>query len=316
MGVILLVMGCLRMHDPIYSYLGKNATEQQYEKFAEKSGLDQPFVYQYFSFLGKIVTFNFVDDPSWDKPGESVGELISKSIGPSLAITIPALCLTSLISIVVGLLSAFNRGNLFDKSLVVTAVLGMSVSFLVYIIFGQYFGAFVPKQHFGYDIFSVSGYEPMFPHFPTSFADIQYAINTWCYYCMLPVMISVIVAMGYDSRFYRAVMVEETGKDYITTAKAKGASQAKIMFVHMLMNAMIPIITRIMTTVPFLITGSLLLEVFFGIPGMGRQLILAIGAKDFPVIQAYTAVLAAAFIVSNVLTDVLYAIVDPRVTLR
>ncbi|MFT5525123.1 MAG: peptide/nickel transport system permease protein [Pirellulaceae bacterium] len=316
MGVILLVMACLRVNDPVYSFLGKNASQLQYDKFAEKAGLDKPFVVQYFTFLTKVVTANFVNDDSWDKPGQSVGELVRMSIWPSLAITVPALILTSMISVAIGLLSAFNRGNLLDKSVVVVAVLGMSVSFLVYIILGQYFGAFIPNREYGYDIFAVSGYEPMFPNGLSSVGDIGYAISNWCYYCLLPVMISVVVAMGYDTRFYRAVMVEETGKDYIVTAQAKGASQAKIMFVHMLMNAMIPIITRIMTTVPFLITGSLLLEVFFRIPGMGRQLILAIGAKDFPVIQAYTAILAALFILSNILTDVLYAIVDPRVTLR
>ena len=110
-------------------------------------------------------------------------------------------------------------------------------------------------------------------------------------------------------------MVEETQRDYIITARAKGAGQAKIMFVHMLKNAMIPIITRIMITLPFLITGSILLEMFFGIPGMGRTLIFAINAKDFPVIQAFTAIFAAIFILTNILTDVLYALVDPRVRL-
>jgi peptide/nickel transport system permease protein len=201
----------------------------------------------------------------------------------------------------VGLTSAFYRGRLPDRLLVFIAVLGMSVSFLVYIILGQYFGAYKLNQWLGYEVFAIAGYEP--------------GLRNWAHFCLLPVMISVIVAMGYDTRFYRAAMVEETGKDYIVTARAKGAGQVKVMFVHMLKNAMIPIITRVMITIPLLITGSILLEMYFNIPGMGRRLILAINARDFPVIQAFTAVFAAVFIITNILTDVLYALVDPRVRL-
>ena len=132
---------------------------------------------------------------------------------------------------------------------------------------------------------------------------------------MLPVIIGVIVAMGYDTRFYRAVMVEECSRDYITTALAKGATSKKIMFVHMLKNALIPIITRVMISLPFLIAGSILVEYYFSIPGMGRTMIQAIKSQDFPVVQATVSVFAAFVIVSVILTDVLYAIVDPRVRL-
>jgi peptide/nickel transport system permease protein len=110
-------------------------------------------------------------------------------------------------------------------------------------------------------------------------------------------------------------MVEETSRDYITTAVAKGASKPKIMFVHMLKNALIPIITRVMITLPFVVGGSILIETQFRIPGMGRVLIEAITNKDFPIIQAFTAIFAAIFVLSSVLTDVLYALVDPRVRL-
>ena len=129
-------------------------------------------------------------------------------------------------------------------------------------------------------------------------------------------MISVIVSMGYDTRFYRAVMVGETEAEYITTARAKGASRTKIMFVHMLRNAMIPIITRVMITLPFLVTGSILLEQFFGIPGMGYTLLSAITNGDFPVVEVFTAVFAGLFIISLIATDILYALFDPRVRLQ
>ncbi|MCA9299394.1 MAG: ABC transporter permease, partial [Phycisphaerales bacterium] len=157
--------------------------------------------------------------------------------------------------------------------------------------------------------FETEGFEPWIG------GDSLFAPGNWVKYCMLPVMIGVIVSLGYDTRFYRAVMVEESNRDYMITALAKGASKRKIMFVHMLKNAMIPIVTRVMSTLPFLITGSILVEMFFNIPGMGKELITAITNNDFPVIQGLVAVLAAIFILTIILTDVVYALVDPRVRL-
>ncbi len=300
LGILLFVFAALRVNDPVWMYLGKGATQEQYETKKKEFGLDRSYPVQYFELLGDVVTLNF-DQKSWGQEGLTVGELLGSSIKPSLAITVPALFLTSIISICVGLISSFFRGGKVDKTLVILAVLGMSISFLVYIILGQYFGAYKILKETGASPFAISGYEP--------------GIGNWAHYCLLPVMISVIVAMGYDTRFYRAVMVEETTRDYIVTAQAKGASRRKILFVHMLKNAMIPIITRIMITLPFLIAGSILLEMYFTIPGMGRTLITAINDKDFPVIQVFTAMFAALFILSNILTDVLYALVDPRVRL-
>lgn len=301
LGIILLVMAALRVQNPIYARLGKDPSEQDIKDLEKKAGLDKPFLVQYGLFLKQIATLDF-EAESWSMPGRTVQERLRSAVVPTLSLTLPALILTSFISICVGIISSYFRGRVADKMLVFFAVLGMSISFLVYIILGQYFGAYWLSETLDTKIFAISGYEP--------------GINNWAFYCLLPVMISVIVAMGYDTRFYRAVMVEETSQDYITTARAKGASKAKIMFVHMLRNALIPIITRIMITLPFLITGSILLEVFFNIPGMGSTLLGAIEDKDFPVIQAFTAVFAGVFIVSNILTDVLYALVDPRVRVQ
>ena len=237
-------------------------------------GLGKPFVQQYGNFLSDVARLDFTVE-SWDQPGMKVGKLLTQCLIPSLALTIPALILTTILAITVGLLSAYNRGRWIDQSLVFFSVLGMSISYLVYIILGQYFGAFWLNE-WGIGIFAIEGY-------PESLTP-----SSWIHYCLLPVLISVTVALGYDARYYRAVMVEESNRDYITTARAKGASGQKILFVHVLKNAMIPIITRIMITLPFLVTGSILMEMYFNIPGMGRQLILAINAKDFPVIQVFT----------------------------
>ncbi|MFT7486886.1 MAG: peptide/nickel transport system permease protein [Candidatus Paceibacteria bacterium] len=296
LGIILFLMLALRVNDPAYAFLGKSASAEDLLDIRAKLGLDQPFFSQYM----RVLSFDF-EVESWANEGLTVSEMLSSSVIPSLSITLPALMLTSIISISIALLSAFFRGRPVDRTLMVLAVIGMSISFLVFIIFGQYWGAYVLTREYGLDLFAVSGYES--------------GISNWAYYCLLPVLISTIVAVGYDTRFYRAVMVEESGRDYITTAKAKGASKRKVMFVHMLKNAMIPIITRIMTTLPFLIMGSLLLEMYFNIPGMGRVLLKAIQEQDFPVIQSFVTILAGVFILSNILTDVLYALVDPRVRL-
>lgn len=297
LGILLVVMLALRTGgDPVNIYLGKQASEEQKQLLREDMGLDRPFAVQYVSFVRDVFTADF-SARSWEQK-RPVGEMLRKSIPPSLVITIPSLLITSLISIAIGLLASFNRGKPLDKLLMGGAVMGMSVSYLVYIILGQYFGAY---KLGGGEIFAIQGFKP--------------GLSNWAHFCLLPVIINVVVAMGYDTRFYRAVMVEEGTRDYITTARAKGATKKKIMFVHMLKNAMIPIITRIMITLPFLIVGSILLEMYFSIPGMGRTLITAITSKDFPVIQAFTAVFAGFFILTNILTDVLYALVDPRVRL-
>lgn len=301
LAIVLLVMVLLRNQDPVPSLLGKNATQEEYDSKKHELGLDKPLLVQYKELIRSIVTFSF-EREMWTQSGMTVGEQLRTAIPASLALTIPALILTSLISICIGLISAFARGRWLDKTLVFFAVLGMSVSFLVYIIFGQYFGSYQLGKVLGYPVFAIHGYE----------AGVQH----WAHYLLLPVMISVIVSMGYDTRFYRAVMVEETLKDYITTARAKGASDSKIMFVHMLRNAMIPIITRIMITLPFLVTGSILLETFFGIPGMGNVLLTAILNNDFPIVEVFAAIFAGMFIISIILTDVLYAWFDPRVRLQ
>ena len=301
LAIVLLLMGLLRQRDPVAGKLGKNATEEDYQKKKEDFGLDKPFLSQYGTLIWSIATLDFSQE-SWNEPGVTVGEKLSTAVPRSLALTIPALAITTVISIFIAMLSAYYRGRWIDRLLVFFAVLGMSVSFLVYIIFGQYFGAYKLQQWVGHPVFSIHGYES--------------GILNWPFFMLLPVMISVIVAMGYDTRFYRAVMVEETQADYITTARAKGAPQSKVMFVHMLRNAMIPIVTRVMITLPFLVTGSILLEEFFGIPGMGYVLLSAIRNDDFPVVEGFTAVFAGLFILSIIATDILYAVFDPRVRLQ
>ncbi|MEO1584343.1 MAG: ABC transporter permease, partial [Planctomycetota bacterium] len=243
LGIILFVMAALRVNDPVTAFLGKNASEEQYQAIKQDFGLDRPFLIQYADRVWNVITFDF-SAQSWEQK-RPVGEIISTAVPATAMITVPALVITAGISIFIGLVCSFFRGRLLDRVLMFSAVLGMSVSFLVYIIVGQYFFGYQLGGDGGILPFDIEGYDVRLSQVGFWFGSPIEAASTWMKFCGLPVLISVIVAMGYDTRFYRAVMVEETGRDYITTARAKGATDTKIMFVHMLKNAMIPIITRI-----------------------------------------------------------------------
>jgi peptide/nickel transport system permease protein len=298
LGILLFVMLALRVNDPVWMRLGKHATREQYENEKAELGLDKPFVEQY----GALLWGFDLGRQSWDKPGRTVGQELSQAVWPSLWIALPALVLTTFVALGTALLAAYRRGRALDRWLMAGAVAGMSISYVVYIILGQYFGAYKLNAALGHEIFAIQGYDT-----GQSF--------WWVRFCALPVLINTVVAVGYDARFYRAVIVEEATRDHVRTARAKGLTEKAVMLKHVLRNAMISVITHLMITLPFLVAGEILIEVYFNIPGMGRTLITAIGGKDFPMVQGFTAVFAAIFIVTNILTDVLYALVDPRVRL-
>jgi len=175
--------------------------------------------------------------------------------------------------------------------LVVICVAGMSIPFLSFILFGQYL------LGFKLGLFPVY-FWPDLPLYR---------------YVGLPVLIGIVSGLGGNVRFYRAVMLNEIRNDYVRTAFAKGLGPGKVLFKHVLKNAMIPIITQVVLAIPFLFLGSLLLERFFGIPGLGYLMIDAIGARDFQVINAMTYIGALLFVIFNLLTDICYSLVDPRV---
>ncbi len=298
LGILLVVMLALRVNDPVWARLGKNAKQEQYETEKKALGLDPPFLVQY----GKLLWGFDLKRESWDKPGRRVGQELSQAVWPSFWIALPALVLTTLIALATALVAAFRRGRALDRWLMAGAVVGMSISYVVYIIFGQYFGAYRLSEWTGTQIFAIQGYDTGRPFW-------------WVHFCVLPVLINTVLAIGYDSRFYRAVIVEEATRDHVRTARAKGLAEHRVWLKHVLRNALISVITHVMITLPFLVAGEILIEVYFNIPGMGRTLITAILGKDFPIVQGFTAVFAAIFIVTNIVTDVLYALVDPRVRL-
>jgi len=279
--------------DPAFILLGRHATVEQIATLHHELGLDKPFWNQYLDIVKSAFTFDF--GYSWSSK-QNIWELIKAGSIPSLSITVPVFVLTNIFSISLALLVAFYRGKLIDKIVLIVSIAMMSIPSLAYILFGQWFLAY----ELGW--FEISGYEHGFPHF------IPYII--------LPVFLYVFIGLGPDTRFYRAIILDEVYQDYVRTARAKGLTETVIMFKHVLKNAMIPILTYVIIQIPTLIIGFLLLESFFSIPGLGGLTLKAINNSDFPVIKAMTIMTAVGFILFNVLTDVLYTVVDPRMKLK
>lgn len=278
--------------DPALTQAGPKATPEQIANLRHELGTDKPKIVQYFAFLGETVRLDFGESWSHKQP---VSDLLMAGLGPSLSVTLPAFILATVFSVSLALFCAFYRDSIIDRTTVIASVAGMSISSLAYIIFGQYFVSYE------WNLLPIFGYEP-------SFRGITFLLLPW--------MVWIVLTVGSEVRFFRTTMLEEMGQDYARTAAAKGLGTRKILFKHILKNAMIPVITRVVITIPFLFVGSLLLEKFFGIPGLGDLSIQAIFESDFPVIKAMTIFGALLFILFNLISDVLYAVVDPRVRLK
>ncbi|MEI6168475.1 MAG: ABC transporter permease [bacterium] len=222
---------------------------------------------------------------------EKVTTMLKRGVLPSLALTVPIFFGGLVFSVGLALICAYWRNRWPDRIFVFLAVALMSVNYLVWIIFGQFFMAY--KWHW----FPIWGFE------------------SWGY-LLLPVMIGILSGLGANLRFYRTVILDEIYKDYVRTAFAKGLSPAGVLFKHVLPNAMIPIVTNTVIALPFLYTGSLLLESFFGIPGLGGLSINAINSSDVDVVRGVVLVGAILYVVASLVTDLCYALVDPRVKLR
>jgi len=278
--------------NPAYQMLGKHASPEEVRELTHQLGLDRPLPVQYADYLNDLLHLDF--GRSW-ATHQKITEMISDGIVPSLSLAVPAFVFAGILSIIISLIAAFYRNRFYDRFLVVLCVIGMSVSILVYIIAGQYVLSYV------YGLFPISGYEDGLAAVP---------------YLILPGLIWVAVALGGDVRFYRTVILNESGREYAVTARAKGLSEPVVMGRHVLKNALIPIITSMAMALPGLFTGSLLLETFFGIPGLGSMSINAINDADFPVIKAMTFFGSVLYMAANLLGDLMYSLVDPRVRME
>jgi peptide/nickel transport system permease protein len=295
-GVLLLTFTLFTLvgGDISLEIAGKNASKETINEIRQEYGLNKPLFLawdsQLINHFKNALTFNF----GRARDREPVIDKIKRGAGPSLSLMVPMFIGEVVISISLALVVAFVRGSKWDVMAVVLCVAGMSIPYLSFILFGQYFLAYK------------WGFFPVF--FSPDLSPPQYVA--------LPVLIGIVTGLGGNLRFYRTVMLDEMRNDYVRTAFAKGLGTGKVLFKHVLKNAMIPIITQVVLAIPFLFLGSLLLERFFGIPGLGYLMIEAIGSRDYLIINAMTYISAILFVLFNVITDICYAFVDPRISLE
>lgn len=296
LGVILLVFVIFNMvgGDPAYVLAGKISNQEQIDNIRKQLGVDQPYYVQLGIFAKQVVTGDF--GASWST-NEKISNILGTRLGPSLMVLVPLLFLETLLAIAFALAVAYVRGSLTDRAVMIVCTAGMSISILVYIIVFQYWLAYklgwFPVQGWGNGF-----WENLFV------------------YSLLPILILLVVSIAPNLRLYRTFILDEINQDYVRTARAKGLSDNTILWTHVLRNASIPIITHVMAGLPGLLIGAFLVERFFSIPGIGREVILAVERSDFPVVKAITIYVAVATMIANLLADLMYKVVDPRVQLK
>lgn len=273
-----------------YQFAGKNATAEQIKELERELGLDRPLYEQYFLYLQQIAQLDF--GRSWSTK-QKITTMLADGVGASLSLSVPPFFIGNILAVAIALMLAFYRNTLIDKFSLIFCLALTSISNLVYILFFQYFFAYQ------FNLFPISGWDSDF-------------LARW-QYVLLPAIIWIVVGLGSSVLFYRTVMLDEVFQDYVRTARAKGLDYKTVYFKHILKNAMIPIITLIILQMPFLMTGSLLLENFFSIPGLGNMMIQALLNSDLPVIKAMTFLGAVLYMVFNLISDICYSLVDPRI---
>ncbi len=283
----------------------KHVTPAAIEKWKVEHGYDKPLLYndkqQGSAALTNTIFYEksvrlFVFDFGKADDGRDIGHDIKQRMWPSLAIALPMFIVGLLVNITLSMLLAFFRGTYIDMSGVVLGVTLMSISALFYIIGGQ----FVMGKL--WHLVPISGYSAEWPE------TIKFLI--------LPVVIGVVGGIGSGTRWYRTIFLEEINKDYVRTARAKGLSELRVLFRHVLKNALVPILTGVVVVIPMLFMGSLLTESFFGIPGLGSYTIDAILSQDFSIVKAMVFLGSVLYIVGLILTDISYTLVDPRIRLN
>lgn len=280
--------------------LGEKVPPAVIEQWKQNHGYDRPlWPWQdfeenlLFEHYRRMLTFDFGLSDADDSP---IVDRLRSGMLPSLALTVPLLILGLGASIPLSLLVAFFRETYIDRMGIFLCVLAMSVSMLLYIIGAQFLIGKVLRW------FPISGFDPDLLLLPRFLA--------------LPLLVGVLGGIGADVRFYRTAFIEESTRDFVRTARAKGASEARIMTRHVLRNALIPILTQVVLAIPFLFMGSLLLESFFGIPGLGGITVDAIQANDFSTLRTMVFIGSLLFVVGQIATDISYGLVDPRVRFK
>ena len=282
----------------------KHVTKASVDAWKEQHGYDKPlFVNNSAAGINKITDTIFFQKSiklfalqfGYSDAGRDIGYDVYQRMWPSLAIAVPTLIFGLSINIIIALLIVFFRNSYLDTAGIVVCVMMMSISGLFYIIGGQYLFSTVLK------IVPISGYEPGW--------------QLWKF-ILLPILIGVVGGIGAGTRWYRTLFLEEINKEYVRTARAKGVKESVVLFKHVLQNAMIPILTGVVAIIPLLFMGSLLMESFFGIPGLGSYTIDAIQLQDFAIVRGMVFLGSLLYVIGLILTDISYTFVDPRIRLQ
>lgn len=291
LGVLLLTFLLFNVvgGSPAEVILGKNATKESIAAFNHKWGYDKPLVWstdsQFVNFVGSLIKGDLGYSIEMNEP---VKDVLKRGVGPTLSLTVPILVGGTVVALMLAMLSAAYRGRTVDRAILLGSTILMSVNYVVWVLAGQFLLSFKAG---------------LFP--------------TWGYggvsYLLLPVIIGIVSSLGTDVRFFRTAILDEVYRPYVLTARSKGLSKTAIMVRHVLPNALIPIVTYVSLSIPWLFTGSLLLESFFGIPGLGSVSINAIHSADMAVVRAVVVLGALIYQFVNLATDLLYAALDPRV---
>jgi peptide/nickel transport system permease protein len=282
---------------------GKRVTQEAIEKWKVERGYDKPLWFnrdaQGTEKLTRTIFFDrslrlFALDFGASDSGRDIGHEIAQRIGPSLALMLPMLALTTFAGIAFALLLVFFRATTLDFWGTVLCVLMMSISSLFYIIMAQWFFGKLLR------VVPLSGFAPGLDLLK---------------FLLLPVIVGIVYQLGSEARLFRAMLLEESSRDYVRTARAKGLSEPAVLFGHVLRNAWLPILTHVGALLPYMFLGSLVFESFFGIPGLGTFTIEAISAQDFAVVHAMVFLGSLLYILAYLATDIAYTFVDPRVRL-
>ena len=293
-GILLLAFALFNVvgGSPAETVLGKNATPESIAAFNHKYGYDRPLVFakdsQFVRFVADLAHGDFGYSTENDEP---VLDVLKRGVGPSLSLTVPILVVGVFVGLVLAVCAAACRGRAVDKAILLGSTVLMSVNYVVWVLAGQFF------LSYKLGLFPVWGYRNAL-------------------YLALPVLIGIVSSLGPDVRFFRTAILDEIYKPYVLTARAKGLSSFVILTRHVLRNALIPIVTYVSLSIPALFTGSLLLESFFGIPGLGSVSINAIHSADMAVVRTVVVLGALLYQFVNLATDLVYAALDPRVRLN
>jgi len=292
-GVILLIFFLFNWvgGDPAQVLAGKISNPEQIANIRKQLGVDQPYYVQLWYFVQQVFTFDF--GRSWST-NEEVSRILLTRVGPTLTIMVPVLVIETVIAVTLAVMVAYVRGTLTYRAVMAVCTVAMSISFLVYIIVFQWLFGFI----LGW--FPVQGWSESF-------------WKNLATYAPLPIMLAVFVSLAPSLRLYRSFFLDEINQDYVRTARAKGAGPLRVVWIHALRNALIPVVTTIGLQIGTLLAGAILTETIFAWPGIGKWLVEAIHRRDYAAVQGGILMTATIIIGVNLIVDLLYGVINPRI---